>query len=57
MRSKFGRGFYILKSVGGSRKALSQVETKGHLKQILFSTIFKAPLTALALVTNSVDVC
>lgn len=37
--------------------ALSQVETKGHLKHILFSTIFKAPLTAFALVTAYVEVC
>jgi len=57
VNNKLGRGFYILKSLGGSINALSQVATKGHLKQILFSIIFKDALTAFALVTASVLVC
>ncbi len=37
--------------------ALSQEDTKGHLKQTFFSTMFSEPRIALALVTMSLDVC
>jgi hypothetical protein len=50
--SKLGSGSLIWKSVGGSINALSQEATKGHLKHIFFSTMFNAPLMALAFVTT-----
>jgi len=49
--SKFNKGFSIVKFVGDSMKALSQVDTKGHLKQIFFSTMLSGPLTAFAFFT------
>ena len=54
--NKFCRGFSTLKFCYGYKKALSHVATKGHLKHIFFSIMFKEPLKAFAVVTSSVSV-